>query len=161
MNENVDRVELAAILERLGAGDDAEVLSAAREAHAKISTAGISWMDLLDQGHRDDHAAWDEDSLADGTGETESDDEPSDTGDDTTDMSEQTESGGSSASRGGSNADTLRLLDRLLVHEKNDPYFCTELEGYKQDIANGVFDDRDRTYVRDLYDRLRKSPLTS
>lgn len=163
MTENVDRSALAAILERLGSVDDADVLSAAREAHAVVAAAGVSWTELMvtHQTRASEDAEWDEDQVVDGPGEDDSNDEQDGTGDDMTEQTDRADAAGITASPSSgsrSNADILRLLDRLLAQEKSDPEFCAELEGYKQDIANGEFDDRDRNYVRDLYDRLRKAP---
>ena len=164
MTENVDRGELAAILQRLSSADDAEVLSAARTAHATIAAAGVSWTALLDPQRvgpeaANDDADWDEAGAAD-TAEDDGSDWQDETGDDMTDGTSQpagTGAADSSAGTAKNDTDMLRLIDRLLTQEKDDPEFCAEMEGYKQDIAAGEFDDRDRSYIRDLHDRLRRA----
>lgn len=166
MTENVDRNALAAILERLGSMDDADALSAAREAHAIVARAGASWTELIDAhpAPGSDDAAWEDDRSDDESDAADDGDGWNGTDEDMTDETNREVATGTAASPAGggrSNTDTLRLLDRLLAQEKGDAVFCAELEGYKRDIANGEFDDRDRNYVRDLYDRLRKAPTPS
>ena len=161
MTENVDRGELATILERLGSADDAEVLSAARTAHATITAAGVSWREVLasqwvEPEPANDDSDWDLSTA----GDDDDSDEQDETGDDMTDGTGQPATPGAKdapAGKGKSDADILRLIDRLLTQEKDDPEFCDELEGYKRDIAAGEFDDRDRNYIHDLHDRLRRA----
>ena len=44
---NLDRTVCIELLEKLAAEDDGEALAVAREIHALITVAGISWNDLL------------------------------------------------------------------------------------------------------------------
>src|SRR5690606_20837319 len=131
MTENVDRDELAAILERLGSADDAEVLSAARAAHARIVAAGGSWTALLaspqpEPEAANDDADWDEEPTGDPSEDDDHDWQDA-TGDDMTDGTGQAAATGAadiSTGAGKSDADILRLIDRMLAQEKEDADFC-------------------------------------
>ena len=56
----------------------------------------------------------------------------------------------------GKDADTLRLIDKLLAGSNRSEALREELKEYKADIANGDFHARDHQYVRSLYARLKK-----
>ncbi len=161
MTGHVDRSALVALLEKLGNDNDEDVLSAARQAHALVAAAGASWSELMasDRIAVNNYAPSDEDRETDGIVEDDQDNGWDDIGANMvegTDLANLADATTSPSGATRDHADILRLLDRLLAQEKGDPEFCAELDGYKQDIANGEFDDRDRSYVRDLYDRLRK-----
>lgn len=47
MKANLDRTVFIELLEKLAAEDDGEALAVAREIHALITVAGVSWNDLL------------------------------------------------------------------------------------------------------------------
>jgi hypothetical protein len=44
---NTDRDSFLALLDRLGGADDADVLTAAREASRRLAASGLGWEDLL------------------------------------------------------------------------------------------------------------------
>lgn len=44
---NIDRASFLALLSRLGSGDDADVLAAAREASRRLASSGLGWEDVL------------------------------------------------------------------------------------------------------------------
>lgn len=50
--------------------------------------------------------------------------------------------------------DTLAILDNLIGRRNNAPEFTHELEGYRDDLANGELDSADEKYLRDLAQRL-------
>jgi len=162
MTDSVDREALAAILQRLGSADDVEALAAARAAHAAVAAAGVTWQDVLDERPGDpepanDDTDWDDTVAADEPA-NDGDDWQDGTGDDMTDGTIEPGVAESPAGAGrSSDADILRLIDRMMAQEKDDPEFCAELAGYRQDIAAGTFDDRDRAYIRDLSERLRRA----
>jgi hypothetical protein len=57
MLADLNREDFVALLNKLGSADDAEALSAARELHAKVTAAGVSWETLLaGDTDRDDDA---------------------------------------------------------------------------------------------------------
>jgi hypothetical protein len=58
MLADLNREDFIALLDKLGSADDAEALSAARELHAKVTAAGVSWETLLaSENDRDDDDA--------------------------------------------------------------------------------------------------------
>ncbi len=46
--------------------------------------------------------------------------------------------------------DTKAILERLMARRGNSPEFILELEGYRDDMANGELDGADKKYLRDL-----------
>jgi len=56
MPADLNREDIAALLNKLGSADDAEVLSTARELNRQVKAAGLSWDALLaaDNGRDDD-----------------------------------------------------------------------------------------------------------
>jgi hypothetical protein len=138
MTEPLNRDEIIALLERLGAGDDAEALEAARALHAAIAAAGTSWEELLvpeDAGETGD------------TVDAEVD-EPAEAGVDEPAEAE------TPAGKPGQNAAALALIDKLLGRAGITEAFREEMEGYKADIAEGEFADADHKYLRALAKRL-------
>ena len=57
---SLDRAALIELLDRLGSGDDATVLEAARALHRKAAESGLSWDDLIRLDGADDQPAADE-----------------------------------------------------------------------------------------------------
>lgn len=53
------------------------------------------------------------------------------------------------------NAETLALINKLLARPGISDDFRDEMNGYKSDIAEGVFEEADRGYIRALYKRLK------
>ncbi len=53
-----------------------------------------------------------------------------------------------------SDSDTKAILDNLMARRGNSPEFILELEGYRDDMANGELDGADKKYLRDLAKRL-------
>jgi hypothetical protein len=127
MSEPPSRDDLIGLLDRLGSDRDEEVLEAARELRARVADAGLDWDDLLAP-----------DAVA---GEVE-------------DRVPEPEPAEAPAAKGGGNAETLALIGKMLAKPGISEDFREELEGYKQDIAAGDFEDRDHDYVRALHKRL-------
>lgn len=121
---SVDRAELIALLDRLGAESDATVLEAARALHRKVAESGLSWDVLLNLESDEAEELLDE-ALATGEAEGLSQD----------------------------NAETLRLIERLLRKNVSDT-LREDLAEMKRNIADGSFDAMDRRYVRALARRL-------
>jgi len=140
MAEDLDRDGLIALLERLGGGPDADVLGAAREIHAKVTAAGVTWDALLAPEAADAQMAE----------SAEADDE----------ATVPAETGGKGAAPPAAadpgNKDSLALIERLLARSGLSQDMREELAGYKEDIAEGEFEDMDRKYLRALYARLSK-----
>ncbi len=141
MTEPLERDEVVGLLKRLGSEPDEEVLEAARQVHARITAAGMTWDDLLVP----DQAA----------------DDPDDIGDfDDTDAAGyedlKDEGAEPAAEAAGKNAESLALIDKLLAKSGISPDLREELKGYKADIAEGDFREADRRYLRAISERLSK-----
>ncbi len=128
MSEAPSREDILQLLERLDSEQDDEVLAAARELQGRIATAGLSWEDLL---------APEADAVDTGHGE-DSVPEPAET----------------PAGKARGDGDTLALIDKMLAKPGISDDFREELEGYKEDIAEGEFEKSDHDYVRAVYKRL-------
>jgi hypothetical protein len=124
-----DRAGLLDLLGRLGAEDDATVLAAARELHAKMGEAGLTWDDVL---------RFDADAASSAADQTD---------DDRADQS-------SAPVATGGKAEVVRLIDRLLARTSISETLREELNDFKRAIADGTFEDEDAQYVRALARRL-------
>ena len=131
MTEPLDRDNVIELLKRLGSDQDEAVLEAARQVHAQITVAGMTWEDLL---------------VPDVTADDGDDVEYQDTADETPEPPAETAK---------KDADSLALTE-LLAKTGISEDFREELENYKTDIAEGEFEDADRRYVRAVHDRLSK-----
>jgi hypothetical protein len=125
---NLDRPGIIELLGRLGAQDDATVLAAARELHAKVSQSGATWDELL-RANLD---------VSDADAEHE------------TQAPAEQEGGLSAADK----AEALRLIDRLLARKTLSSTLREDLADLKRGIADGSFDAMDSRYVRALAKRL-------
>jgi len=125
MAEPLNRAEIIALLERLGADADAEVLESARALHAIVEEAGVVWDELL---IAEDSAGIDVESA----GEPATDEITANDGDD----------------------GALALVEELLARSGITDDFRRELEGYKADIADGVFAADDHRYLVAVSKRL-------
>ncbi len=132
MTEPLERDNVIALLKRLGSDQDEAVLEAARQVHAQITVAGMTWEDLLVP----DVAADDGDDI-----------EYQDTEDETPEPPAETAK---------KDADSLPLIDELLAKTGISEDLREELENYKTDLAEGEFEEADRRYVRAVHDRLSK-----
>ncbi len=132
MTEPLERDIVIELLKRLGSDQDKVVLEAARQVHAQITVAGMTWEDLL---------------VPDVT---------ADDGDDVEYQDASDETPGSSAETAKEDADSLALIDELLAKTGISEDFREELENYKTDIAEGEFEEADRRYVRAVHERLSK-----
>jgi hypothetical protein len=143
MDDNPDREKVIELLEKLGAADDAEVVSSARELHQYVSESGLAWDDLLvpDGGT----APADDDDFA------EFDD--SDDGEVSEELDEVTKT-----VPAGEAADDLKLIEQLLGRKDTSSNLREELEGYKEDIKEGDFTTADRSYLQALQKRLSTKP---
>ena len=171
MTEPLERDEVVGLLKRLGSEPDAEVLEAARQVHARITAAGMTWDDLLvpdqaDSVTDDSDDAGDTDDIGD-TDDAEDTEDSDDIGDtDDTDDADDADDAGyedlddesaePAAKAAGKNAESLTLIDKLLAKSGISQDLREELKGYKADIAEGDFGDGDRRYLRAINARLSK-----
>jgi len=134
MTDGMDRDELIKLLEQLGDESDQTVLSAARAIHATVAASGQTWDDLLA-------------APSAAAGEPALSDEREDAADDAQPIA---------AGPLPDNAESLRLIARLLDSAGTSEELRAELTAYKADIEAGEFADDDRRYLRALYRRLKK-----
>ena len=144
MTEPLKRDEVVGLLERLGSEPDEEVLEAARQVHARITAAGMTWDDLLVPDQVD--------SVTDDSDDIGDTDDADDAGYEDLDD----ESAEPAAEAAGKNAESLTLIDKLLAKSGISQDLREELKGYKADIAEGDFGDGDRRYLRAINARLSK-----
>ena len=169
MAEDLDRDGIIGLLESLGSERDEDVVEAAREIHARVTAAGVPWDALLapvgtavdaafEEGTADD-AAFEEGTADDAAFEDETaDEEAAETADE--EAAETAEADGEDAApaapRARGNKESLALIARLLAKSDISKDMREELQGYKEDIAEGEFEDMDRKYLRALHARLTK-----
>ena len=144
MTEPLERDHVIALLKSLGSDRDEEVLKAARQVHAQVTAAGMTWEDLLVPEVSEDGGADVEDQ--DAEQETEQD----------TEQDTETEAPEAPAETAKDDADSLALIDELLAKSGLSEAMREELETYKSDIAEGEFNEADRRYIRAVHERLSK-----
>ncbi len=176
MTEPIPREDVIELLNRLGSDRDEDVLEAAREVHARIADANMTWDQLLVPDHAGDDADADADVDDDESDDDESDDsDESYESDDSDDSDESDESdaiespdpddeeateppgaAGAKDAKNAKDAESLALIDKLLAMRGISTDLREELKGYKTDIAEGEFETRDHRYLRAVHARLSK-----
>ena len=138
MSVTLERNKVIELLDKLGNEQDEDVLAAARMLHSQITESGMGWGDLLvgDEPEVEEEAQVD--SLPD-----EGDDIAEDTVESDTRFT-------------GDETQTLSLIEKLLARDGISSEFREELEEYKTDITDGIFDSSDHRYVHAVYARLTK-----
>ena len=134
MNGN-EREALLARLERLGGGDDADVLAAAREIAAQVAEQDLDWDELIEP--------------EDPPGTDFAEDGPD----------EPEEDGGDADAEGeplpeGDGSEEMALLDKLIARRTLAKETREELREMRGAAAEGGLDPMDRRYVRALAKRL-------
>ena len=172
MTEPLERDEVVGLLTRLGSERDEEVLEAARQVHARLTAAGMTWDDLLVPDQADDETEdFDEADDSDDTDDADDADDSDDTddADDADDAEyedeedeedEDDESAEPTAETAGKNAEALTLIGKLLAKSGISQDLREELQGYKTDIAEGDFREADRRYLQAISERLSKRRKT-
>jgi len=158
MTEPIPREDVIELLHRLGSDRDEDVLEAAREIHARIAAANMTWDELLVPDQSADDA---DDESDEGEDSVEGDDidEGDDIEDPDPDDEETAEPAGAAGAAGGQdakNAESLALIEKLLAMRGISTDMREELKGYKTDIAEGEFETRDHRYLRAVHARLSK-----
>jgi len=139
MFANLDRNEFVALLKKLGSDDDKEALTAARDLHAKVTVAGVTWEELLTPGADED-----------------ADDAPAAA------LSGEDEGivlVAPDADRGAlDDADKAEIAGLIESLSKMDLSAATrdDLNDYKTDLAAGTLEKMDLKYLRGLAKRLSK-----
>ena len=140
MTEPLERDTVIELLNRLGSDQDEDVLEAARQVHAQVTAAGVTWEDLLVPDTPDD------DGEDDGDGD----------GDDVEYQDTENEAPEPPSVVAEKDAASLALIDDLLDKPGISEAMREELENYKSDIAEGEFVEADRRYLRAVHERLSK-----
>ncbi len=162
MAEDLDRDGIIGLLESLGSERDEDVLEAAREIHARVTAAGVTWDALLapvgtavdaafEEGTADEDAAFEEETADEEVAEPAEAD-----GKDAAERVEESEDAAPAAARGSDNKASLAVITRLLAKSDISKDMREELQGYKEDIAEGEFEEMDRKYLRALHALLTK-----
>ncbi len=161
MAEDLDRDGIIWLLESLGSERDEDVVEAAREIHARVTAAGVAWDALLapvgtavdaafEEGTADEEAAEPAEADGEAAAPAEADGE----------AAEPAEADGEDAApapaRDRGNKESLAVITRLLAKSDISKDMREELQGYKEDIAEGEFEDMDRKYLRALHAHLTK-----
>ena len=134
MNGN-EREALLARLERLGGGDDADVLAAAREIAAQVAEQDLDWDELIEP--EDPPEADFAEAGPDGPDEDDGD----------------AEAGGEPLPE-GDGSEEMALLDKLIARRTLAKETREELREMRSEAAEGGLDPMDRRYVRALAKRL-------
>ena len=148
MTEPLSRDNVIELLNKLGSDSDEDALEAAREVHARITAAGMTWEDLLVSDEAGAGAAADTDDTDDVI-----DDDDSGNAESPNPEDEATQP---TAKAYAKDVESIALIDQLLAKSNISTDLREELKGYKTDIAAGEFEDRDRRYLNAVYKRLSK-----
>jgi len=138
MTDDFDRDGLITLLQQLNSDEDEKVLAAARALRGGMRASGKTWDDLLRNSD-------DETDVQESTKVDHEDDDDTD---------EETETQNASISDSMSDEEALKLIDKMIKKFNVSASMREELNGYKEDIADGEFEARDRQYLRALHDRL-------
>ena len=142
MSVTLERNQVVELLDKLGSEQDTDVLAAARMLHSQITESGMGWDDLLVGDGPEVEEEAQVDSLPD-EGDENGDIEEDIVEPDTRFIGDETQ--------------TLSLIEELLARDGISSEFREELEEYKTDIADGIFDTSDHRYVHAVYARLTKN----
>ena len=140
MTEPIPREDVIELLNRLGSDRDEDVLEAAREVHARITAADMTWDELLVPDQADDDDESDESDESDAIESSDPDEETNEP----------------AGAVGARDAESLALIDKLLAMRGISADLREELKDYKTDIAEGEFETRDHRYIRAVHARLSK-----
>ncbi len=173
MTGELDRETFLRLLEGLGSASDEEALAAAREVHAQLGGAGLTWDELLvpeaqpepeaeDDEAEDDEAADDEAEDEEEEDRDEDDDEEDRDEDDEAEDDEEEDRDQAPPTPDipdvpdVKDAEALKLIERLLAKSGLLEETRAELREYKKEIAAGEFEAADRRYLKALHARLAK-----
>jgi hypothetical protein len=139
MFANLDRQEFIRLLQKLGSESDADVLSAARDLHAKVTVAGVSWEALLAPD------AVDEETEEEGIAST-----PSEEGEILS--APDPDHGALSDAEKAEAQSLIDAIGALKISEQTR----ADLADYQRDLVAGEFEQMDLRYLRGLAKRLKK-----
>ena len=142
MSVTLERKQVIELLDKLGSDQDEDALAAARTLHKQISGSGMSWDDLL---------------VGDGPGVEEQAPVNTLPSEGNENDAIEIETAEPDTEFTGDETQTLVLIDELLGRDGISSEFREELEEYKKDISDGIFDASDHRYVHAVYARLTKN----
>jgi hypothetical protein len=157
MNDDFDRDGLIDLLNQLHNDDEQEILKTVRALKAGMKASGKTWDDLIAKPSLDSaEPDTDEDAAADV--DDDDDDVADDAHEDDSDGAAETAPAAATASDDtAGNEESLKIIEKMLNKFQLSAQMREELQGYKEDIAEGEFDARDRHYLKALHGRLSKS----
>ena len=142
MSVTLERNKVIELLDKLGSEQDEDVLAAARMLHSQITESGMGWGDLV----VGDAPEFEEEAQVDSL---------PDEGDENDDIAEDTLEPDTRFT--GDETQTLSLIEKLLARDGISSEFREELEEYKTDISDGIFESSDHRYVHAVYAHLTKN----
>ena len=161
----LNRERIIELLNRLGSEDDADVVKAARTLHREVTAAGFGWDALLTPEKVDEPAPPDEEEEEAAAEEEEYEDEDKDEREEEDEGEAEPEPDTEAEIdaealaekvHDSRDAESLALIEKLLARRRLGEATRVELNGYREDIAEGEFDEADRKYVRALHARISK-----
>jgi hypothetical protein len=159
MSATLERNQVIELLDKLGSEPDEDVLAAARMLHSQITESGMGWDDLLVGDEPEVEEEVEVDSLPDENEDIAEDtvepDSLPDEGDENDDIAEDTVEPDTRFTC--DDTQTLSLIEILLARNGISSEFREELEEYKTDISDGIFESSDHRYVHAVYARLTKN----
>jgi len=143
MLANLNRDEFVALLNKLGSENDAEVLSVARDLHAKVTVAGVTWDALLAPDRPNDDAG------------DEGDDEApqaraSSGGNDDTLVAPNADHGALSDAEKDEARQLIDAIGKMQISDQTR----AELADHAADLLDGRMEQMDLRYLRALSRRL-------
>ena len=139
MSATLERNLVIELLDKLCSELDEDVLAAARLLHSQITESRMGWGDLLVGNEPEVEEEAKVDNLPD-------------EGDENDDIAEDTVEPDTRFT--GDETQTLSLIEKLLARDGISSEFREELEEYKTDISDGIFDSSAPRYVHAVYARL-------
>ncbi len=157
MTGELDRETFLRLLEGLGSASDEEALAAAREVHAQLGGAGLTWDALLVPEEQPEPEAADDEAEDDEAEDDEAEDDEAEDHEAEDDEEEDRDQAPPTPDVPDvKDAEALKLIERLLEKSGLLEETRAELREYKKDIAAGEFEAMDRRYLKALHARLAK-----
>ncbi len=148
MFADLDREKFIELLTKLGDEDNEEVVTAARDLHARLTVAGMSWDDLLVPDKTDEPEP--EEEIEDDADDAD-DDEP----DGPTSVEELFADVDETALNAEQKKEAEGLIDQIIGMDVSKDT-KEELEGYREDLKEDELVAMDLKYLRALQKRLGK-----
>jgi hypothetical protein len=147
MFADLDRDKFIELLNKLGDDDNEEVVTAARDLHARLTVSGMSWDDLLVPDQADEPEPEEEEE----TEEPEDGDDASPEG--PTSVEELFADVDETALNAEEKKEAESLIDQLIAKGVSEDT-KEELDGYREDLKEDELVAMDLKYLRALQKRL-------